>query len=84
MDPVHDDPHDGAGGHYVTAGVTLVGLGAFALVATVLVKLLGLPLHFIAPRSMALFSAGFIAVGAWMVGHGRTKDPAPSSRSSRK
>lgn len=79
-----DDPHDGAGGHYITTGVTLVGLGAFALVAAVLIKLFGLQLHFIAPRSMALFSAGFIAVGAWMVRHGRATEGGPSSRARRK
>jgi len=81
---VDDDTQNDAGGHYITTGVTLVGLGAFALVVSVLIKLFGLQLHFIAPRSMAVFSAGFVAVGAWMVRHGRAAEGVPSSRSRRK
>ena len=75
---MHGDSDDGAGGHYVTSGATLVALGALGLVLSILIRVNGVELHFIDARAMALFSAGFIAVGAWMVRHGRTAD-RPSS-----
>lgn len=71
---MHDGPRDGAGGHHVTSGATLVALGAFALLLSILIKVNGAELHFIDSGTMAIFSAGFIAVGAWMVGHGWAAD----------
>ena len=75
---MHDSSDDGAGGHYVTSGATLVALGALALLVSIAIRVNGVELHFIDSRTMALFSAGFIAVGAWMVRHGRKAD-GPSS-----
>ena len=54
--------------------MTLMGLGAFALVLSVVIRVLNVDLHFIDPRAMAFFSAAFVAVGAWMVRHGHSLD----------
>jgi hypothetical protein len=76
---VSNDSHDDAGGHHVTSGVTLTGLGVFALLTSILIELLGVELLFIEPRTMGVFSSVFIVVGASMIWHG-TRRIAVNSR----
>ena len=66
----HDD--EGAGGHYISSGAALVGLGTFglvtALVSTLILKIDG---QVIDGGAMALTSVGFTTIGAWMISQGR-------------
>jgi len=67
--PQHED--ESAGGHYVTAGMTLIALGSLALVISlVATRLVKHELHFIDGRTMGLFGLGFVCIGGWMTRHG--------------
>jgi hypothetical protein len=79
-EPVRDDLDD-AGGHYVTAGTTLVGLGAVAIAAAaVLAMVLRVDLRFIDGQTMAVIGGGFVGVGGWMIAYGRRSPVAASDR----
>ena len=67
-----NDDND-AGGNYVPSGVALIALGALAVVAAfILTILLRLELRFIDSRTMGFIGLGFIAVGSFMVRHGKS------------
>ncbi|MEM1031242.1 MAG: hypothetical protein AAF928_05395 [Myxococcota bacterium] len=67
------DRDEGPGGHYVTAGGALIGLGALGLIVAVLSTLVfRVDLRFLDGRDMAMTSFGLLTLGGWMVHHGRT------------
>jgi len=69
---------DSAGGHYVTSGAVLVGLGSVALIiALVLTLFLKIEMRFIDNQGMALIGLGFIGLGVWMILHGRSYREKP-------
>lgn len=74
--PLHDD--EGAGGHYVSSGVALAGLGLFgfviALISTVILKT---DPQLIDGRAMALTSFALVLVGAWMIHYGKALPAEP-------
>jgi hypothetical protein len=66
-----EEPED-VGGHYVTAGVAIAGLGSFGmLVAMLLHSSFDIEMGFINTRAMALVCLLFIVLGAWMIRSGR-------------
>ena len=66
------EEEESAGGHYVTAGAALIGLGAVGLLVAIMGTLVWhVELRFIDGRAMGLTSFGFIALGGWMVRRGR-------------
>jgi hypothetical protein len=75
---VNNDSHDDAGGHHVTSGVTLTGLGVFAILTSILIELLDVELLFIEPQTMGLFSSVFIVVGASMIWQGKASNRGQS------
>jgi hypothetical protein len=74
--PLRDE--EGAGGHYISSGVALAGLGllglVFALTSTLILKT---DPQLIDGRAMALTSFGLVSVGAWMIRHGKVPPGEP-------
>ena len=68
---------DDWGGHYLTSGAAVLGLGVVGLVAATGAALAQLPLGFIDRPSMVVASLGFVTIGAWMRHTGRKALGAP-------
>lgn len=67
------DPDD-VGGHYVTAGVAIAGLGSFGMVVALLLHTsFDVQLGFINTRAMALVCLLFIVLGVWMIRSGQNQ-----------
>ena len=65
-------PHDEeAGGHSVTAGLALIGLGALGIAVAFLIQFLELDFKFIEVPALAISAGIFITIGAFMVRAGR-------------
>ena len=65
-------PHeDEAGGHYVTSGLTLVGLGALGLGVAALIGWLELDFRYIEAPALTVTASIFVITGALMIGTGR-------------
>ena len=68
-------PEESAGGHYVTAGAAIAGLGTVGLVLAMAVRLTtDVELGFIDARTMAAICLLFIGLGSWMMLSGRHDD----------
>lgn len=63
-----------AGGHYVTSGLAVAGLGAFGLAAAVALKAGDFEFGFIDLRAMGVTCVLFLVVGLSMVASGRKSD----------
>ena len=73
-----EEDEENAGGHYVTAGVAIAGLGAFGmLIATIIHTTVKVELGFINVRAMAMVCTLFITLGVWMIRSGRRQSSEP-------
>ena len=73
-----EEDEDNAGGHYVTAGVAIAGLGVFGmLIATIIHTTVKVDLGFINVRAMAMVCTLFIALGTWMIRSGNRQRSEP-------
>lgn len=83
MDNTLTNRESDIGGHAKTAGLAIVGLGAFFfLVALIATQLLQLDLRFISGEGMMLFAGAYILVGLQQLWTGRRLERDPDARMS--
>lgn len=68
---MHSTEAEDFGGHYLTAGAAVSGMGGVGLLAALFATLAPLPLGFIDRPAMVVTSMGLVAIGTWMRRTGR-------------
>lgn len=68
---MHSTEAENFGGHYLTSGAAVLGMGGIGLLASLFATLAPLPLGFIDRPAMVVTSIGLVAIGIWMRRTGR-------------